>query len=62
MGCWSWFKGVLKEVGIEVTADARAKSSKPTKMRKEDCLRSCRQLYNLNLHWFIQQIGNNLRD
>jgi len=25
MGCWRWFKGVLKEAGIEVTDENRAK-------------------------------------
>ena len=25
MGCWRWFKGVLKEAGIEVTEENREK-------------------------------------
>ena len=25
MGCWRWFKGVLKEAGIEVTDENREK-------------------------------------
>jgi len=25
MGCWRWFKGVLKEAGIEVTDENKAK-------------------------------------
>lgn len=25
MGCWRWFKGVLKEAGIEVTDENRGK-------------------------------------
>jgi len=25
MGCWGWFKGVLKEAGIEVTDENKEK-------------------------------------